>query len=75
MMVADTHAVVTNTHMVITNTQAVVADTHTVVTNACTMLADIHQNAFAGQEGTSGKNHSVITTRYLPTTDCLSSPT
>jgi hypothetical protein len=52
MTVGDTKTIVASTQTVVAGTQTIVADTQT-------MVADIHRKVLTGQEGTSGKNHSV----------------
>ena len=60
--------------MVVANTHTVVAETQTVVSDTYMMVADIHRNILTGQEGASGRDDPVGATRYLPTTEYLSSP-
>jgi hypothetical protein len=58
-----------DTNMTVTDTKTIAIDTKTVVTDTQTML----RNMLTEREGDSGKNHSVGSTFYPSTTECLQS--
>jgi hypothetical protein len=63
-----------DTNMTVTDTKTIVTDTKTMMTETKTMVADMHRTMLTEREGVSGGIHSVGTTFYPSTTECLPSP-
>ena len=67
-LLMNTHLTVVDTHVAVQKTHLTVQDTNLTVQDTRSMVVDIHQKVLA-QAGPDGKNSSVSTGLYQPTTE------
>ena len=70
-MAIDANIKVMDAEVTITNTQTIAADTQVTAVEAPIVVAGMHRNMLMGENGASGRHHSVGAACYLFIPQCL----